>query len=238
MRFRDSGVVVAAMGLLVLAFAACKPAVPTTDGAPKAEQPLRIAGPNHLAQLFVAAMRSGDADGLARLCRDDIAAFYTALARIGELNGRLAATLVRLHPDRNEGEQRRMAQLRDGWKRPMLAFRELELDGRLRTELDGGRVVYQLSHLNVHSRPTYPELIVERHDQRWAVVSFGPSTPQSAHLGAIRNRLSRLEMRWEAAIAAVEAERPRTLTRSLKLLGEALSSSTTVETGDGGGGAR
>ena len=55
-------------------------------------------------------MGSGDALGVARLCDDEVADYYTCLARIGELNGRMAAALERIHPEQGESDRRRRWQ--------------------------------------------------------------------------------------------------------------------------------
>lgn len=190
---------------------------------------LRIAGPNHLATLFVEAMSAADAAAVARLCVPELASFFENLARIGEIHGRLAAFMRDRYRTARDTELRRLWTLEEAWKGPMTAFRCLELDGRLREEEGGRRVVYQLAHDDLHSRRAYPELVVERRGDRWQVVSFGPHTPQDAHVEYLRTKLARREATWKAAIAAVEREQPRSFTRALEVLLEALGTAPAAE---------
>ena len=220
------------MGAAALAvLAACDGGGNTSEaGSPGADErsvEVTVAGPNHLATLFVESMLAADPAAVSRLCEPGLADFFSNVAKAAEINREITTFLTNLYPDADETERRRLWVF-EQWKIPMTSFRNLEIDGRLRVEEGGQRVVYQLAHLNRHSRRTYPELVVEKQAGEWKVISYGPETPGSSHIGLMRTRLARLEEASRVGIAAVKEANPRSLTRAIDVLTE----NTSADDGD------
>ena len=101
-------------------------------------------------------------------------------------------------------------------------FKDLKLDGRLRKSSQ--EEVFQISYSDHQGRPQAEELVVVLVDGEWVVNHYGRGTPSRGVIGAYLTVANKIRHGHDAGIAAMEKEKPPSMTKALEVYGSAIES--------------
>lgn len=194
-----------ACALVALLLAGC--------GSDQEKEPRRI-GPNATALKFVSALKDVDPQALSKLSAPPLSDFYTALEDVRAGYTELREWLM----DRYDGAtSSQLDTTSTQWRLPMTMFVDLKLEGLIEGTRTETSASYRIYYRKKGLRRCSEELIVEKRDGAWLVVSYGHDTPPEYLIGQIKGQATRLQFTLAPGKTAVKRLSPATLPEAFEL---------------------
>ncbi len=183
------------------------------DEPGEAVAPRRV-GPNATALGFVKAIKAVDPVALSQLTDSPLSEFYTALGEVRDRYADLRNQLLSRYEGANSAQLDASAQQ---WRLPMTMFEELRLEGLIEGTRTDQSATYRIHYRKKGLRRCSEDLVVEKRDGKWLVVSYGHDTPPEYVIGQIKGQATTLRFAIEPGMKAVERVSPATLEEAVEL---------------------
>jgi hypothetical protein len=182
-------------------------------GSDQEETPRRI-GPNATALQFVSALKDVDPQALSKLSAPPLSDLYIALDDVRVGYAELREWLM----DRYEGStSSRLETSAAQWRLPMTMFGDLKLEGLIEGTRTETSASYRIHYRKKGLRRCSEDLVVEKRDGVWLVVSYGHDTPPEYLIGQIKGQATKLRFTMAPGKTAVKRLSPATLAEAIEL---------------------
>lgn len=169
--------------------------------------------PNAVARAWVKAIQTVDPKSLTAISTEPSAGFYEACAEYLTLLDQLATAMSEMFP--GEETARIAAKLRSDSRKPMAAYSNLKLEGKISGRPEDGKVVYLVSYDHYSGRHLEQDLIVEKVGDLWKARATGVGEIKPDLAGGFRSMVSRTRLQVRTFFEVTKKQKPTSVPRML-----------------------
>lgn len=171
--------------------------------------------PNAVARAWVKAIQEVDPTTLAAISPEPSAGFYVACAEYLKLLDQLASAMTTMIP--GDESARVATKIRNDGRKPMAAYSNLKLEGKLSGKPEDGKVVYLVSYDHYTGRHIEQDLIVEKDGDLWKARSTGVGEIKPELAGGFRSMVARTRLQVRTFLDATSKQKPTSVQRMLEM---------------------
>ncbi|MFT7617126.1 MAG: hypothetical protein ACI97A_000760 [Planctomycetota bacterium] len=198
--------------LAILSLGACglesKEATKTPQGPAKPSA-------DFVVQALVKGFAERSCEDIAQNAVGRLREYYETLAAMRDILADITGELTILYPDSHDAPT--LVKMRDAWKAPIQGFKDLRVDGRLKSPDIETHRRYRISWEPKAGGREEDVLSLRLVDQRWRVDSLGAKSPNTEVVGGLKTQLNLLRFGYQDALKAVRDQKPVDIVAAQKL---------------------